>query len=165
VHICAFLHKDFESALYYFDRSLRLNPNLAYVWALSAATYCYVGEPDIALRRLDRCRDLAPFDPYFSLWECMYTIAHTFKGDYEKAVSVGRRAVKANPLFSNGYKPFVAALGHLGRIDEAAPYVEKLLSLEPNFTVEQFGQVYPFKRPEDRERYLQGLRLAGVPEA
>jgi hypothetical protein len=95
----------------------------------------------------------------------MYTIAHTFKGDYEKAVSVGRRAVKANPLFSNGYKPFVAALGHLGRIDEAAPYVEKLLSLEPNFTVEQFGQVYPFKRPEDRERYLQGLRLAGVPEA
>jgi tetratricopeptide (TPR) repeat protein len=163
-HICAFLHKDFDSALHYFDRSLRLNPNLAYVWALSAATHCYVGEPDLALRRLDRCRDLAPFDPYFGLWECMYIIAYTFKGDYEKAVSIGRRAVKANPLFSNGYKPLIAALGHLGQIEEAAAYIEKLLSLEPNFTVEQFGKVYPFKRPEDRERYMHGLRLAGLPE-
>jgi DNA-binding SARP family transcriptional activator len=164
-HVCSFLHKDFESALHYFDRSLRLNPNLAYVWALSAATHCYIGEPDLALRRLDRCRDLAPFDPYFGLWECMYIIAYTFKGEYEKAVRIGRRAVKANPSFSNGYKPLIAALGHLGRTEEATSYIEALLSLEPNFTVEQFGKVYPFKRPEDRERYLQGLRLAGVPEA
>jgi DNA-binding SARP family transcriptional activator len=164
-HICAFLHKDFDSALYYFDRSLRLNPNLAYVWALSAATHCYVGEPDLALQRLDRCRDLAPFDPYFGLWECMYTIAYTFKGDYDRAISIGRRSVKANPSFSNGYKPLIAALGHLGQAEEAAPYIDKLLALEPTFTIEQFGKTYPFKRLEDRERYMQGLRLAGVPEA
>ena len=44
-----------------------------------------------------------------------------------------------------------------------APYVEKLLSLEPNFTVEQFGRTYPFQRDEDRERYLRGLELAGIP--
>jgi fatty acid-binding protein DegV len=72
--------------------------------------------------------------------------------------------VKANPEFVNGYKALIAALGHLGRIDEAQPYVQKLLSLEPNFTVERFGQVYPFKYARDRERYLDGLRLAGIPE-
>ncbi len=164
-HICAFLDKDFESAIHYFDQALRLNPNLAFIWALSAATYCYIGEPDIALQRLERGRDLAPFDPYLFIWEGVYTVVYTFKGDYERAVSFGRRAVKSNPEFSNGYKPLVAALGHLGRRDEAAAYIEKLLLLEPNFTVEQFGQIYPFKRPEDRDRYLQGLRLAGVPEA
>jgi DNA-binding SARP family transcriptional activator/Tfp pilus assembly protein PilF len=164
-HICAFLQKDFDSALYYFDRALRLNPNLAFVWALSAATYAYIGEPDIALQRLDRCRDLAPFDPYFCLWECAYAIAHVFNGDYEKAVVVGRRAVKANPHFSNAYKPVIASLGHLGRRDEAAQYLDRLLSLEPNFSVQHFGKVYPFGKAEDRERYMQGLRLAGVPEA
>jgi DNA-binding SARP family transcriptional activator len=163
-HICAFLQKDFDSALHYFDRALRLNPNLAFVWALSAATHCYIGKPEAALQRLDRCRDLAPFDPYFCLWECAYAIAYVFKGDYEDAVVVGRRAVKANPHFSNAYKPLIASLGHLGRQDEASPYVEKLLSLEPNFTVAHFGKVYPCKRPEDRERYMEGLRLAGVPE-
>lgn len=164
-HLCAFLDKDFDSALHYFDRSLKLNPNLSFVWALSAATYCYIGEPGIALQRLDRARDLAPFDPYFSLWECAYTVAYTFLGDYEKAITIGRRAVKANPDFCNGYKPLIAALGHLGRREEAAPYISKLLALEPTFTVERFGKVYPIRKPEDRERYMQGLSLAGVPEA
>ena len=162
-HICAFLDKDFESAMHYFDRALRFNPNLAFVWALSAPTCCYVGQPDLALQRLDRYRALAPTDPLFPLWEYFYAIAYVFKGEYEKAVSIGRRAAKANPDFNNGYKPLIAALGHLGRPEEAAPYIGKLLSLEPGFTVASFGRVYPFRNPADRERYMQGLALAGVP--
>ncbi|MBV8825300.1 MAG: hypothetical protein JO084_07990 [Bradyrhizobiaceae bacterium] len=163
-HICSILNKDFDSALYYFDRSLRLNPSLAWIWALSAPTYCYIGKPEVALQRLERYGELAPLDPYSSFFEHLYTLAYTFKGDYERAVIVGRRCTKAMPDFVAGYKPLVAALGHLGRRDEARPYVEKLLSLEPNFTVEGFGKRYPFKRPEDRQRYMQGLRLGGVPE-
>ena len=160
-HICSFLDKDFDTALHYFDRALRLNPNLAFIWALSALTYsCYVGEPDAALQRLERYRDLTPFEPYPSVFENPYTIAYTIKGRYEEAVNVGRRVVKATPDFVNGYKPLIASLGHLGRIDEAKPYVKKLLSLEPNFTVERFGKVYPFKKDRDRERYMTGLRLA-----
>lgn len=162
-HICAFLEKDFDSALHYFDRALRLNPNLAFIWAMSAPTYCYVGQPDRALQHMDRYRELAPFDPHFQFWEGVYTIAYTFKGEYEKAVKVGRRAVKANPTFSNDYKPLIAALGHLGRREEAAPYIEKLLALEPSFTVEQFGRTYPFQKDDDRQRYMRGLELAGVP--
>ena len=164
-HICAFLNKDFDSALHYFDQAHRLNPNLAFIWALSASTHCYIGEPDIAIQHLDRYRDLAPFDPYLRFWENVYTVAYTFKGDYENAVTVGRRVTKANPEFSNGYKPLIASLGHLGRRDEARPYVARLLSLEPSFTAEKFGRVYPFRKPEDRERYVRGLILAGVPEA
>jgi DNA-binding SARP family transcriptional activator/Tfp pilus assembly protein PilF len=163
-HICAFLNKDFDSALHYFDRALRLNPNLAFLWALSAPTYCYVGKPDLALEHLDRYRELAPFDHYYRYWEGAYTIAYVFKGEYEKAATIGRRAVRANPEFSNGYKPLIAALGHLGRREEAAPYVEKLLSLEPNFSVTRFGKVYPIRIAEDRDRYMQGLLRAGVPE-
>jgi DNA-binding SARP family transcriptional activator/Tfp pilus assembly protein PilF len=163
-HVCAFLNKDFDAAVYYFDRALRLNPNLAFVWALSALTYSYIGQPDVALQRLARYRDLSPFDPYPYIYENPYTVAYTIKGDYEQAVIVGRRVVKGNPDFINGYKPLLAALGHLGRRDEAKPYVEKLLSLEPNFSVRRFGKVYPFKHAADRERYMTGLRLAGVPE-
>jgi adenylate cyclase len=162
-HICAFLDKDFESATHYFDRALRFNPNLAFVWALSAPTCCYIGQPDLALQRLDRYRDLAPTDPLFPLWEYFYAVAYFFKGDYQKAVSIGRRAAKANPDFVNGYKPLIAALGHLGLPQEAAPYIAKLLALEPGFTVASFGRVYPFRNPADRDRYMQGLALAGVP--
>lgn len=164
-HVCAFLGKDFDTALHYFDRALRLNPNVGFIWALSALTHCYIGQPEIAVQQLDHYRELAPFDPLFRIWENVYTVAYLFKGDYEKAVIVGRRVAQANPDFINGYKPLIAALGHLGRRDDAAPYLAKLLSREPGFTVQKFGAHYPIKKPEDRERYLQGLRLAGVPES
>jgi TolB-like protein/Flp pilus assembly protein TadD len=161
-HTCAW-RKNFDAAVRHFDRSLRLNPNLAFIWALSAATYCYIGEPGIALQRLKRSRDLAPFHPYWCFLENVYVIAYLFKGDYEQAVLVGRGAVRANPHFSAGYKPLIASLGHLGRADEAKPYIAKLLSLEPQFTVEHFAKTYPAKQAGDRRRYMRGLLMAGVP--
>jgi adenylate cyclase len=163
-HSCSRVASDFDRALVFFDRALRLNPSLAFNWALSACTYSYVGEPDIALQRLQRYRALAPPDLYFSWFETLYTIAYTFKGDYERAVLVGRRAVEANPDLVNGYKPLIASLGHLRWRDEAQIYVRKLLSLEPNFTVAKFGLTYPIKKTSDRERYMEGLRLAGIAE-
>jgi DNA-binding SARP family transcriptional activator/Tfp pilus assembly protein PilF len=163
-HVCSFLNKDFDSALHYFERALRVNPNLAFVWSLSALTYCYIGEPDIALQRLERHRDLTPIEPYPSLFDNPYAIAYLIKRDYEQAAIFGRRVTKTRPEFVNGYKPLIAALGHLGRRDEARSYIQKLLSLEPNFTVERVGQVYPFKHAGDRDHYMAGLRLAGVKE-
>jgi TolB-like protein/Flp pilus assembly protein TadD len=161
-HTCAW-KKDFDAAVRYFDRSLRLNPNLAFVWALSAPTYCWIGQPAAALQRLNRYRDLAPFDPYSCFFEGVYALAYFFRGDYEQAVLVGRGAVKSNPSFSASYKPLIAALGHLRRADEAKPYIIKLLSLEPHFTVERHAKTYPFQRASDRRRYMRGLLLAGVP--
>jgi DNA-binding SARP family transcriptional activator/TolB-like protein len=163
-HWCAREAKDYDRALLFFDRALRLNPSSAFNWGLSALTYCYIGEPDAALQRLKRYRELASPELYFSYFATFYTIAYTFKGDYERAVLVGCRAVEANPNFTPGYKPLIASLGHLGRREEAQVFVDKLLSLEPNFTVQRFGQVYSFKKARDRERYMEGLRLAGVPE-
>lgn len=161
-HYCAFLESEFDTALHYFDRSLRLNSSDAFIWALSSATCCYIGEPKAALARLDHYRELAPFDPFVCCYELLYTIAYLFNQDYERAATVGRRAVAAIPRFVNAYKPLIAALGHLGRREEAKPYLDKLLTLEPGFTVERFGEVYPIKKAADRRRYVDGLRLAGV---
>jgi tetratricopeptide (TPR) repeat protein len=162
-HYCSFVEKQFDTALHYFDRSLRINPSLAFIWALSGPTHCYIGEPRTALQRLDRYRELAPFDPYLSCFDLLYALAYFFNEDYERTAIVGR-SVEAFPDFVNGYKPLVAALGHLGRREEAKPYVDKLLSLEPDFTAEKFREVYPIKKASDRKRYIEGLRLAGIPE-
>jgi tetratricopeptide (TPR) repeat protein len=154
--------KEFDRAVQFFDRSLRLNPNLPYVWALSAATYSYIGQPEEGLRRLNRYRELAPYDPFSSFFDIFYETAYMFKRDYVRTVLVGRRVVKSLPGFVNAYKPLIASLGHLGRREEALPYIQKLLSLEPDFTIEKFRKAYPFKRPEDRDSYCKGLRLAGI---
>jgi TolB-like protein/cytochrome c-type biogenesis protein CcmH/NrfG len=162
-HTCLW-KKDFDGAVRHFERSLRLNPNLSFIWALSAPTYCYVGDPAAALQRLNRYRELAPFDPYSCFFEAAYSLPYFFKGDYEQAVLVGRGAARSNPEFSASYKTLIAALGHLGRVDEAKPYIEKLLALEPHFTIAHFAKTHPIKRVQDRKRYMRGFLRAGVPK-
>jgi DNA-binding SARP family transcriptional activator/TolB-like protein/Tfp pilus assembly protein PilF len=163
-HICAFLEKDLDSAVHYFDVASRLNPNIAFIWAMSAATYCYLGQPDVALKNLARYKHLASLDPTAHFWDSVFTTAYNLKGDFEQAYRHGRRFVRENPDFSNGYKPLIAALGHLGRREEAAPYVQKLLQLEPHFTIARFIGSYPLAQQEDRENYARGLELAGAPK-
>jgi DNA-binding SARP family transcriptional activator len=163
-HCCSRIAGDFDRALAFFDRALRLNPSSAFTWALSALTYSYIGEPDAALQRLKRYRELAAPELYFSYFETVYAVAYTFKGDYERAVLAARRAVEANPNFTASYKPLIASLGHLGGREEARLFVDRLLSLEPDFTVERFQQTYPIKKTLDRDRYTTGLRLAGIAE-
>ena len=68
-HLCSYRNREFDKALLCFDRAFRLNPSLAINWALSAATYCYIGEPDTALQRLERYAELASPDLYFSYFE------------------------------------------------------------------------------------------------
>ena len=58
-----------------------------------------------------------------------------------------------------GIAAFVA-----GRDEEAAAR-EKLQELQRHLTIAQLREDLPyFKNPEDLERYLEGLRKAGLPE-
>lgn len=161
-HVCAFLDRDFEAALHYFDRSLRLNPSLGFVWALSAITHCYIGKPRTALAQMDRYKDLAPFDPYLSFFDGVTAVAYLLKRDFERSATLARRMVKAHPGFVNAYKTLIAALGHQGRALEAKPFLEKLRDLEPGFSIERFASSYPLQRSVDKQTFLKGLRLAGA---
>jgi len=163
-HLESWLHRDIKMALHYFDRALNLNPNLPFIWAYSGLSYCYLGDPDAALQRLQRCRELTASLPFFGLHENPIAIAYLMKKQYKDAVEIARRVVEATPAYVNGYKPLIAALGHLRRRKEAKRYVDQLLVVEPGFTVKRFGEVYPFVQESDLQHYMEGLRYGGVPE-
>ncbi|MBV8615017.1 MAG: hypothetical protein JOY66_14810 [Acetobacteraceae bacterium] len=163
-HVRAFLHHQLLEAAALHERALSLNPNLAMAWALSAATYAYLGELDEAERRNSRYKELSPLDPYAFIFDSFFTLIYLLKRDYEAAVAAGRSATQMNQSLSAGFKPYLAALGHLGRRQEAAIALRRLLAIEPEFTVQRFLNNAPFVRESDRESYAQGLRLAGVPE-
>jgi len=163
-HVRAFLHRRLREALALHERALSLNPNLAMAWALSSITYAYMGEPEEAERRANRYKKLSPMDPYAFIFDGFYTVIHLLKRDYESAVAAGRSVTQMNPSMSAGFKPYLAALGHLGRKQEAAVALRRLLLLEPDFTVERFIAASPMERESDRDHFAEGLRLAGVPE-
>jgi DNA-binding SARP family transcriptional activator/TolB-like protein len=163
-HVRAFLHRRLREALALHERALSLNPNLAMAWALSAITYAYMGEPEEAEHRNNRYKRLSPLDPHAFIFDGFFTVIHLLKHDYESAVAAGRAVTQMNPSLSAGFKPYLAALGHLGRAQEAATVLRRLLTIEPDFTIERFVASSPLERESDRDHYAEGLRLAGVPE-
>ncbi len=164
-HVRAFMHRRLREALALHERALMLNPNLAMAWVLSGVTHAYLGDLAEAERRVARYKLLSPFDPHAYFFDTARIIVALLKRDYEVAAEIGREVSQMNPAFEGACKPYLAALGHLGQLQEAEAVRERLMSIEPEFSIESFIAASPFERIEDREHYALGLRLAGIPEA
>jgi DNA-binding SARP family transcriptional activator/TolB-like protein len=163
-HVRAFLHHKMREALTLHDRALTLNPNLAMAWALSAMTFTYLGDLEEAERRAARYKRLSPLDPQAFFYDTISIYIALLKHDYQQAASIGRAVTEMNPSFSSSLKPYLAALGHLGMIDECGPVLERLLDIQPDFTIAGFMATSPFDREEHLANVVAGLRAAGVPE-
>ena len=58
----------------------------------------------------------------------------------------------------------VVALAHLGRLDKAGTELSRVLAVQPKGTIAGFREHAHFMAPEVLELYVDGLRLAGLPE-
>jgi adenylate cyclase len=163
-HIKAYLGKDLETAMDMFGRALRLNENCAFAWGVSASTYCFLGRPDEALERLRNAWRLSPFDPMSFFFCTVAGIAELVAGRYDQAVGWLRKALRMNGRFVPCHRTLTAALALSGDVPGAQLAARDLLAIEPRFRVSVFTSWYPLRRPDDRERFAIGLRLAGVPE-
>ena len=164
-HVRAFLHRRLHESIALHERALSLNPNLAMAWALSAIAYAYIGDPAEAERRHNRYKQLSPLDPHAFFFDAFFVLIRLQKRDYESAVAVARAVTEMNPSFSAAYKPYLSALGHLGRSLEAEMVWQRLQGIEPHFSVQRFIATSPLERKSDRDHYAEGLRLARVPES
>ncbi len=162
-HVRSFINHRMREALALHERALTLNPNLAMAWSLSGVAYAYLGEHAEAERRLVRYKKLSPFDPHAFFFDSGRILVALLQHQHEAAVDAGREISQMNPSFSAAYKPYLAALGHLRAEAEAATVLERLMALEPEFTVAAFRAGSPFGRTEDCDHYAEGLLLAGVP--
>ncbi len=163
-HVRAFLHRRPREALALHDRAVSLNPNLALAWELSATARVYLGEFGMAAQHFDRCRQLLPIGVDGLFCDAGMITAAMLQGDYDAAVSIGRRATELQPSFAESFKPYLAALGHSRRDAQSAAALRRLLAIEPSFCLDGFFSSHAFERNNDRDRYASGLRLAGVPD-
>jgi DNA-binding SARP family transcriptional activator/TolB-like protein len=163
-HVRAFLHHSLREAISLHERALSLNPNLAMAWNLSGVAHAYLGDWEEAERRITRYKKLSPLDPHAFFFDTAFIIVALLKRDDESAVAAGRAVTQMNPSFSAAFKPYLAALGHAGRLPEASVVLSRLLAIEPDFTIERFLATTPIEQPGNREHFAEGLRRAGVPE-
>ncbi|MBN8926663.1 MAG: hypothetical protein J0H19_08570 [Rhodospirillales bacterium] len=161
-HVRAFLAREPEEACTLHQRAVALNPNLALARCFFGLAQCYRGRPEDGLPLIEQSIRLSPYDPHMFFFEMSLSMPHLLRGEYEKAAEAGRRAIELNPGFSSSYKGHLCALGHLGREEEAAKVRAALLRLEPGFSVAEAVDRSPLVRREDRARYAEGLRRAGL---
>lgn len=162
-HVRAYLHHRVRDGLVLHERALKLNPNMSMAWALSTLALTYIGELDEAERRFGRYKNLSPMDPHAFFYDGGAIIIDLMRRNYEAAIAKGRQVTELNPSFSAAARHYLSALGHQGYLEEAAIVRQRLLAIEPGFTVQHFVRLSPFERDADTEHYAKGLRLAGVP--
>lgn len=158
------LHKDIAETIALHERSLALNPNLPFAWAVSALSLSYAGEHRTAVTHALQARRLSPFDPHGFFFDNTLMVPSLMLGDFETVAVAGQRALALNPAMSSTCKGLLSALGHLGRVAEAADVRARLLRLEPNFNLTTARARSALRRPQDLAIYIDGLREAGLPE-
>lgn len=161
----AALHRRPQEGLALHRRALAINPSLAAAWALSAAACALLGELDQAAEEMRRYKRLTPLHPYAFFLDTTLVVIALLRHDHEEAVRLGREICEMNLSLSVPCKPYLAALGHLGQPDEAAAVRERLLAIEPGFSLTSFLASTSFARKADREHFAEGFRRAGIPDA
>ena len=84
-----------------------------------------------------------------------------------EAAQWARRSIEANRNYPLAHFWLAAALAQLGRLDEARQAVQPGLALAPGFTLARYRAGVQSDNPTyhaQRERIIEGMRKAGVPE-
>jgi adenylate cyclase len=84
-----------------------------------------------------------------------------FSRDYAGAIEVAKQAIRSYPNFPNYYRWLAAALGQMGRIEEAKEALRKAMDIVPASFQRSVRDRVPWMRPEDHAHMLEGLRKAG----
>ena len=146
------------------DRALSLSPTLIMVQYSAGTIKAILGEGDASLGHFEHAIRISPLDPGMGAYILGTAVAHLVSGRYEQALVAAQRAIQESPNFAAGHRLMVAALGRLGRIDEAKLAALRVLELMPEFTVSRYLSTSPFKDAEFRKRSAEILRAAGVPK-
>jgi adenylate cyclase len=155
------LQGDMDNALAIARQALSLNPNCAYArWAMGAVLV-FTGRTAEGREALAEFERLSPRDSNIVAAHRQIAISHYVDRNYTRCLEVVRRQLSARPDITVTYRWLAAALGQLGRIEEARAALAKAFDpSSPEPAVYGRNRV-PWMRPEDHEHLLEGLRKAG----
>jgi adenylate cyclase len=160
----AALGRRFEEALELADRAIRLHPNSVFVRNRAGGVYVSCGESDKAISEYEAAHRMNPLHSRASTFTLTgLAAAHFFARRFEECVHWGRRALPTAPQPNLAHKLVAAALGHLGRIDDARVESAAVIDQDPTASVRR-ARLSSFRHEWMYELYLEGLRKAGFPE-
>ncbi|MBA4033104.1 MAG: CadC-family transcriptional regulator [Bradyrhizobium sp.] len=160
----AILAHRFEEACELADRAIDVHPNSTFVRNRAGAVYSNSGESDRAIAHFEAALRMNPLDNKTSTFTfTVGSAAHLFARRFEESVRWGRRAMAITPDANIARWTTAAALGHLGRMEEARIEIDDILAKHPGATLERARHA-SLRHKWMYDLYLDGLRKAGLPE-
>jgi len=153
-------HADYGGALAAAQRALAVSPNFAFAHAAMGAALVMSGRPKESLAALETSIRLDPHSSLLAHRLLHVTMAHYYAREFEAAVEAARNALRSHPSFVLPHRWLAAALGQLGRAEEAREALEKAAGMEATFDM-YIRNRPPWMRPEDHAHMLDGVRKAG----
>jgi len=150
-----------EAGVAEFEKAVALNPNFT-DWRMAIALV-YAGQGERAVEVLKSHMRLDPF--YVPLAPHWLGLAHYTLGQYPEALAaLGECALRA-PNYGAVHLWLAATHARMGQTDAARAEADKVLALDPGFTIERVAKsTIAFKYKEAEEDCFEAMRLAGLPE-
>jgi len=170
-HIIALPGGDLTEGIAIIDRgALAQNPNSADALAISGMLRAFAGDTEMAFRHLKEADRLGPPGVRIITKAFGFYLASFVDGDYAGVLDWTAQNLREHPTNTVSLRYRTAALGLLGRLDEARQTAARLLAVSPGLTIArcrrhvEVEMKNPYRRPGVAEAYYEGLRLAGLPE-
>lgn len=148
--------KQHEESLAAYQRAHELNPNDADILAEMGDSLVYAGSAEDAVRLLEQAMRLNPYFPDWYLWYLGDAYFHL--GQYEKTIA----AVSRMHDQSEAHRLLASSHALLGHEEAAREHARKLMEVHPNFSIEHWRHVPPYRDQGHLEPFIEGLRRAGL---
>jgi TolB-like protein len=160
----AMMERRTDESIAAFRRAVTLNPS-------SAAAHCYLshglafaGQDREAIDHAKDAIRLSPLDPEMALFLGGIAVAHYTAGRYEEAAQLSTEILRLRPGFQGAQRMRCASLAQLGRVGEARALLATVRCEQPQMSIEWIRASVPYQTPELTERFLDGMRRAGLGE-
>jgi adenylate cyclase len=157
----AVLDRDFDLGLFSVRKAVEICPNSALVLSGSGWVHAYVGDKLTSVDHFTQAIRLSPLDREKGSFLSGMALAHIISKDYKAAVEYANQAALEFPS-AVPIRMATVALALLGLLDEACAMGQRLLKVSPGFRVSKAS--IPARDKEACDRFVQGLRLAKLPE-
>ncbi len=142
------------------QKAHELYPNGADILAFKALVFNYSERPSEALAAIKNAMRL---NPYYAGWyEGTLGVSHQLLGQYEEALKAYKNATNKMPNSYMFHARLAIIYSILGRNEEARAKIEKILTMNPNFSLNIWrnSQLYMDKAASEIE--IKALRKAGL---
>jgi TolB-like protein len=150
------------------EQALALDRNLARAHALIGLAKVFLGRGAETEAHISEAFRLSPRDTQAPRWMQYVGLAKTQLGADREVLVWMRRGLEANRNYSIAHFDLAAALARLGELEEARVEAQMGLALDPSFTIRRYRDVTALSDNPTflagRDRTIEGMRLAGVPE-